>query len=359
MTRTFSPARATRRVTSRGVRAVFAALALLLAAVSGSSAQTSPNTAEATRLFDSAQPLMAAKNYAAACDAYQRSQALDPQLGTLLHLADCQELLGHTADAYRNFTAAAAIAADRTRAGRPEPREQVARKRADHLKGQLAWLHIVLPPSPSGANVTLDGANVDASFLREAQAIEPGAHAVAVEADAYTPWSQAVRLEPGSLLDLEVPALQPIVVASPTPAAAVSVAPPAALPEPSPAPPASPAAISGNDVQRITAFVIGGIGVAGLGTSIFLGARQSHFVSQLHELCPDKNQCGLSAPAYARFQSIDGKARDYAAAFNWTLALSAAMVTGGIALYVTAPRAEPNELRVSAGLGSIVVSGDL
>ena len=41
------------------------------------------------KAYDDAEKLMAAHDYAAACPKYAESQQRDPQLGTLLHLADC------------------------------------------------------------------------------------------------------------------------------------------------------------------------------------------------------------------------------------------------------------------------------
>ena len=64
----------------------------------------------ATQLYDDAEKEMGRSNYAVACLKYGESQRLDPQLGTLLHLADCWERAGKTASAWATFKDAIEIA---------------------------------------------------------------------------------------------------------------------------------------------------------------------------------------------------------------------------------------------------------
>ena len=118
-------------------RARVAMTIAMLGALSSSSASAQPSSTEAAlaiQLYDDAEKLMAAGNPAAACPKYAESQRLDPQLGTLLHLADCHEQIGKFASAWAGYKEATELAARRNAAGGNEPRERVARLRAIALE---------------------------------------------------------------------------------------------------------------------------------------------------------------------------------------------------------------------------------
>src|SRR5882672_3749411 len=89
---------------------------------------TAADRITATQLFDDAEALLAAGNIVGACPKYAESQRLDPQLGTLLHLANCYEKEGKTASAWSGFKEAHELAAKRK-----DPRQATARARAASL----------------------------------------------------------------------------------------------------------------------------------------------------------------------------------------------------------------------------------
>src|SRR5690349_1387185 len=74
---------------------VFASLARM--------AHAQPAAAQAETLFDRGRDLLAAGKIAEACDAFESSQNLDPQLTTLLNLADCREKNKQLASAWGHF----------------------------------------------------------------------------------------------------------------------------------------------------------------------------------------------------------------------------------------------------------------
>jgi hypothetical protein len=316
------------------------------------SLNTPPNAQaveQATRLFDEAGARMAEKRFAEACSLYEQSQALDPQLGTLLHLADCQEQLGKTASAYRNYQTARALAAARATSGKPEPREAVAARRADRLQPQLAKLRVSFTAAHDGSRVLLDGQLVLAEELGVFQPIDPGQHTVRVEADGHQPWSQTVAIEPATRHDIHVPRLQPT-------AAELTVAS---------SPPVVESAVSGSsytqpskasNYQRVAGYIVGGAGVVGLGLASYFGLRSLHYLSERDKLCPD-GSCALAPPAADDVVRADERARDFSVAFNWTAALSAVGVGAGLALVLTAPRERQVEL--SMGWGSLQLRGQL
>ncbi|HEY1549617.1 MAG TPA: tetratricopeptide repeat protein, partial [Kofleriaceae bacterium] len=57
----------------------------------------------ADETFERGRALMAKKQYAEACAAFEQSQRLDPQFGTLFNLADCEVQLGKLATAWGRY----------------------------------------------------------------------------------------------------------------------------------------------------------------------------------------------------------------------------------------------------------------
>src|SRR5690349_12341464 len=97
--------------------------------------------AAAVSAFDEARRLSEAGQVAEACLKFGESQRLDPQLGTLLHLADCLERNGQTASAWASFRDAAELAATRG-----DQRQALAEERAASLLPRLSKLQIEVAP---------------------------------------------------------------------------------------------------------------------------------------------------------------------------------------------------------------------
>jgi hypothetical protein len=107
---------------------------------------------------------------------------------------------------------------------------------------------------------------------------------------------------------------------------------------------------TGSKGARIAGFVIGGVGIASLGTSgVFFGLRASK-ISHLDGLCPD-HQC----PATAQ-PDIDAGKLDTTIA-NVTLAVGIAALAGGIVLVLTSgPTSEPS-VALAPGVGGAQLVG--
>ena len=65
---------------------------------------------EAAKLFDEGRAAMKANDLARACDAFSKSHALEPALGTLMNFATCLEKQGKFATAWLRFNDAVAWA---------------------------------------------------------------------------------------------------------------------------------------------------------------------------------------------------------------------------------------------------------
>ena len=100
-------------------------------------AEETSDKAAAEALYQLAQQLMTAGDYGSACPKLEASNSLDPGVGTLLLLGDCQEKLGKLASAWAAFREAAQLASSRN----DTERARVAEVRAAALKPRL--VHVV------------------------------------------------------------------------------------------------------------------------------------------------------------------------------------------------------------------------
>src|SRR4051812_42972052 len=81
-------------------------------------ADESPDKAAAEALYQLGQQLLKAGDFANACPKLEASNSLDPGVGTLLLLGDCQEKLGKLASSWATFREAASLATSRNDADR-------------------------------------------------------------------------------------------------------------------------------------------------------------------------------------------------------------------------------------------------
>src|SRR5690349_1100855 len=127
------------RSVSRGALvSAFSSSLFLFASVA--SAQDPAAKASAVQLFDEADKLMATGNISAACPKYAASMKLDPQLGALLHLADCYARNGQVASAWGAFREAEEMARNRG-----DDRANLAREQAAALEPRLSRLTVTVP----------------------------------------------------------------------------------------------------------------------------------------------------------------------------------------------------------------------
>src|SRR5262249_19600950 len=89
-------------------------------------AQGAGDKAAAVALFDEAEKLMAQSQFAAACPKYAESYRLEPAIGALVHLADCQEKAGQLATAWASWRDAAELADTRKDSRGDYARQRIA-----------------------------------------------------------------------------------------------------------------------------------------------------------------------------------------------------------------------------------------
>jgi hypothetical protein len=325
---------------------------LLLAGLA--SAQTG-DKASAEILFNEGRALMQQGNYQLACEKLAESHRMDPAVGTLLNLADCQEKLGRTASAWATWLEAAAAARS---AGQAE-RETHARQRAEALAPKLVTLTIDVPPEHrvSGLSVVRNTVSIGAALWGTAAPVDPGKHEISAVAPGYQKWSTVVTVNEGTPARVLVPQL----VAEPAAAAAPTSAAPGAVPPPSePPPPAAPAPSRSRSSTPVLAYVAGGVGVAGVAVGGIFGFVAMQKNNDSEKECDSNNECNETG------KDLRDDAFTAATVSTVGFAVGGVGLATAVVLFLTAPKQEqaarrPGIVAVHAGLdprgGGVAIDG--
>lgn len=253
--------------------------------------------AAAEVLFREGRKLMDAGKLEEACPKLAESQRIDPSSGTLGSLALCHEKQGRLATAWAEYLAAAQLA----RVQKNENRAKEAEKRAATLLPQLSYVTIKLADKPAGLVLTRDEEKVESAVLGTRLPIDPGEHTFRAEAPGFSAVTLKVSI-PNSASDrvVEIPALTR--VATPTPSASAAVVPsavPSATAAPSvtataSAPPDRPPPVPPRSAP-VAGYVIGAVGVVGLGVGTYFGLSSLSTYSKAKDACPTRTGCSQDA----------------------------------------------------------------
>jgi hypothetical protein len=140
---------------------------------------------------------------------------LDPQLGALLHLADCYAKNGQLASAWGSFREAHEMAQLRG-----DDRAALAKEQATALEPRLSRITIIVPQlsNVEGLEVRVDGAPITAGAWSVATPIDPGSHGVEARAPGYDTWSSSIDVTGETQsVRVEVPLLTQSPTAAPPP----------------------------------------------------------------------------------------------------------------------------------------------
>lgn len=291
---------------------------------------------DADALFQRGVSEMKSGRYDEACPLIEQSYRLDPKLGALFNLAECELNRGRSAAAISRYEEylrryeSLSPAARQNQVGRPER----AREQSGKLRPQLAELTVVLAAgSPPGATVERNGAEVAASELGAATLLEPGDYLLTARASGAGAAEVRVSLGKGDrktvLLDLKTSSA-----------------------------PARSAAPTGMTGRRIAAFTTAGAGIAGLVVSAIAG-----FIA-LSSKGPLQDNCGLGGlPQRCNTVGLSAanKVQSFGLVSTIGFAVGGVGITTGVILFAMEPRppsAAHGELRwLGAGLLSAGPSG--
>ena len=263
------------------------ALAVAGGARSAGAQGADPKKAE--RLFVEGREAAKRGDWLNACPKFRESQALDPKNGTLLNLADCEEHLGHLATAYGFLNQVLkALPANDDRIALVESRLTALTMRVPRLTlvGNL----------PEDARIELDGSPFSLTFLGRARPVDPGGHVILVHRDGATRRYDVVLGE-GEGRELSLTEDGPVV-------APTEPRPAGKAPSPSRRSPARPTPPPAGDASRATTgYVLGGIGLVGLGVGTVGGLIAMGKKSEMRDHCDASNACdeaGLDAASSGR-----------------------------------------------------------
>lgn len=164
---------------------------LVLGLVCASPAASAQNKGAAQVLFEAGRRAAAEGDYATACKKFEESNRMDPAVGTLLNLGNCEEQQGRWATSWLRYTEAL------TKLQPEDKRYVFAKGKADELEPKIPRLVIELAEdAPSDTSVSRNGEPVTQAFGTPLR-VDPGKYTIRVEAKGYAPATYDVVLFEG------------------------------------------------------------------------------------------------------------------------------------------------------------------
>ena len=284
-----------------------------------------PTNPRAAALLEHGRGLVGKGDYPAACDAFEQSCALELVPGNELDLADCDEHVGHLAEAWRRFD----DAATRLDTAHDDLEAKSARDRRDALTPRTGEL--VVDIAKPGGSVSIAGRSVESASEIRAR-VDPGATEVRVGTEI-----RAVQVAAGASVVVSFPS-----------APALSISQPGAGTQPGP---------RAHVWRKRAAYAAGiaGVVTGGLSVGLAIDARD-RYDSVVHS-----SACNLATTMLACTGSGESALQHAVGTANLGTGFavaSALLFTGGVVLYFTSRHTDavvaPTATASSAG---VVVAG--
>jgi serine/threonine-protein kinase len=298
-------------------------------------ADEAADRAAAEALYELGQKLLKDGNYAEACPKLEASNALDPGIGTLLLLGDCEEKAGKLASAWASFKDAGALARSRN----DPDRAKIADLRAAALRPRITYVEfrVAVEDRAPGFELRRGGTLIAPASWGVPLPTDAGKYEVVASAPDRPTWRTTLEVP----LELE----GPLVVSVPSLRATgvddggvkPSVAPVAAMPV-EPARRTSEHADQGTpgSGQRVFGVVSFALGVAAgitSGALTYAAAKKNHD-SKNECRADDSNMCTVDG---VNQRDSAKKLANLATIFGVSGVVLAAT---GVTLYLTAPSAK-------------------
>jgi hypothetical protein len=250
--------------------------------------------AAAEALFNKGLSEMEAGHYETACPTLKESQRLDPRMGTLFTLAECEAKGGMIAsavahyDEYLRLYSRLAPPQKATQAGR----EKVSAAQKAALSPQVPYVTLVLRDAPPGTTVKWDDMLFHLPALGVPLPVNPGDHVVTTQVPGGANVVTRVRMEKAERKQIELKAAPPSQVPAKTlPEPTIAPAP---AKEPSPPTGSSEAdAGTSNGSRKVWMYGAGGLGVAGLLVGSITGAIVLGKKGTIEDNC-DSTRCNAA-----------------------------------------------------------------
>jgi hypothetical protein len=248
-----------------------------LCASAGARAQDTRDPAAAEALFRQGRAASEQQDFTTACAKFRESNRLDPAVGTVFNIADCEEKLGHLATSWTLFQEVV------QRLPPADNRRAIAEQRASKLEPRVPKLSIHLAHSErTDISVRRDGVSLGAASLDTALPVDPGDHVVVVEAPGTRAAEFRAHVAEGENTQLAVAV--GVALSASEQQSGSGGAPPGVSP-------------SEHPPNHTAAYVVGGVGVAGLITGAIAGVLVLGKKSTVNSECSGKlcSQAGLDA----------------------------------------------------------------
>lgn len=247
------------------------ALALCAPAASAQAPQPDPanNAAAAQARFDAGRARFEQGDLAGALAEFRGSLELFRSPNTRLYIGLCLARTDRPAEAFNELSRAANEAADLARTDRRyEATRDRARRELGPLEARIARMTLRVLDAPPGLRVRVGATEVAPQAFGVPLALDPGSVEVVAEAQGYTTFRQTVRLAPGGSAAIDV-GLQPLRAVRVTPI---------------PLPPTEAPTRRGGGV-RTAGYVVGALGLVGLGVFVGFGLQAQGRYDDLRTAC--------------------------------------------------------------------------
>lgn len=270
---------------SNGLLSIAATSAAFSYLAAGSQAHA--QSADAERLFNDGNQLMAQGQLAAACAAFEASNRIESRAGTLIRLGECREQNHQLASAWSAYEDAL------TRVKDPEKRAY-ATARAEALAPRISHLIVSVAADSriQGLTITRGGKPLDPALWNHELSVDGGDSVIAAHAAGHDEWHTTAHVAvEGARITIDVPRLKE---------SSAPASPPAAG---APAPGAEPAAIEAQlptsvlPARRKLAIGVAGASVAALITGAVLGVSAKSNQDDAFRLCPESATCANASRA--------------------------------------------------------------